>query len=150
MRLIHEDYMRHAIKLAKLAEQAGEVPIGALIVDDGEIIAEAYNAPIQNNDPSAHAEMIAIRRAGDALHNYRLVNTTLYVTLEPCMMCVGAIVHARIQQVVFGAYDLRAGAVESQTRLFEAPFLNHRVAWEGGVLSGECASLLQAFFKQRR
>ncbi|MGR9051696.1 MAG: tRNA adenosine(34) deaminase TadA [Gammaproteobacteria bacterium] len=143
-------WMRHALRLAQRAEDHGEVPIGAVIVKDGVCIAEGWNSPIAENDPSAHAEMVAIRKAGNALNNYRLVGTTLYVTLEPCVMCMGAIVHARIQRLVFGATDTKRGAVKSVLNLADAPFLNHRVDCAGGVLEDVCGELLKDFFKARR
>lgn len=143
-------WMRHAIRLAQRAEEQGEVPVGALLVRDGECIAEGWNQPIQLHDPSAHAEMQALRRAGQRLQNYRLLDTTLYVTLEPCVMCMGAIAHARVKRLVFGAYDPKRGAVCHALQLAEAPFLNHRVEWTGGVLERSCSELLSDFFKARR
>lgn len=142
--------MRHAIRLAQRAEQQGEVPVGALLVHDDRCIAEGWNMPIQANDPTAHAEMMALRKAGAALQNYRLVGATLYVTLEPCVMCMGAIAHARVKRLVFGAYDPKRGAVCHALQLSDAPFLNHRVDWQGGVFERECGELLSDFFKRRR
>jgi tRNA(adenine34) deaminase len=142
--------MRRALDLARLAEQAGEVPVGAVLVKDGEAVAEGWNCPIATNDPTAHAEIVALRAGGLALGNYRLVDSTLYVTLEPCAMCMTAIVHARVKRLVFGAYDPKRGAVCSALRLAEADFLNHKVQWEGGVLEGESAALLTGFFRRRR
>ncbi len=142
--------MRHAIRLAQRAEQQGEVPIGALLVQDGHCIAEGWNQPIQSHDPTAHAEIVAIRKAGRIVENYRLIDTTLYVTLEPCVMCMGAIAHARIKRLVFGAYDPKRGAVCHALQLSDAPFLNHRVEWSGGVLEQNSAEILTDFFKARR
>jgi len=142
--------MRHAFRLAERAEALGEVPIGAVVVRDDRCIAEGWNRPIGLNDPTAHAEIIALREAGRAVGNYRLIDATLYVTLEPCVMCMGAISHARIKRLVFGAFDPKRGAVCHALSLTDAPFLNHRVAWRGGVLEAECSDLLKAFFKARR
>ncbi len=144
------EWMRHAIRLAQRAEQQGEVPVGALLVQGERCIAEGWNQPIQLNDPTAHAEIVALRKAGQALNNYRLIDTTLYVTLEPCVMCMGAIAHARVTRLVFGAYDPKRGAVCHALQLSDAPFLNHRVEWLGGVLEADCADLLSDFFKARR
>ena len=148
--LLDQQWMRHAIRLAQRAEDQGEVPVGAVLVKDGRCIAEGWNKPIQAHDPTAHAEMLAIRQAGLAVENYRLTDTTLYVTLEPCVMCMGAISHARIKRLVFGAFDPKRGAVCSALSLTEAPFLNHSVAWQGGVLEDECSNLLIDFFQARR
>lgn len=145
-----EEWMRYAIRLAERAENHGEVPVGAVLVKDEICIAEGWNCPIGSNDPTAHAEMTAIREAGRYLNNYRLVDTTLYVTLEPCVMCMGAIAHARIRTLVFGAVDPVRGAVCSAVQLAEAGFLNHRVAWRSGVLADCCGQLLKDFFKSRR
>lgn len=142
--------MRHAIRLAQRAESQNEVPVGAVLVYEGRCIAEGWNQPIQTHDPTAHAEMVALRKAGRVLNNYRLIDTTLYVTLEPCVMCMGAIAHARVKRLVFGAYDPKRGAVCHALQLSDAPFLNHRVAWSGGVLEPDCAELLSDFFKVRR
>lgn len=142
--------MRYAIRLAQRAEQQGEVPIGAVLVKDDQCIAEGWNMPIANHDPTAHAEIIAVRRAGIALENYRLCDATLYVTLEPCVMCMGAISHARINRLVFGAFDPKRGAVCNALSLSDASFLNHRVNWTGGVLEEECGELLKDFFRARR
>lgn len=147
---VDEQWMRHAIRLAQRAEAQGEVPVGAVIVKEDRCIAEGWNQPIQLHDPSAHAEMLAIRQAATAIQNYRLGEVTLYVTLEPCVMCMGVISNARIKRIVFGAYDVKRGAVCNALGLTDAPFLNHRVDWLGGVLETECASLLQDFFKRRR
>lgn len=142
--------MRHAFRLAQRAEAMGEVPVGAVIVKDEVCIAEGWNRPIASHDPSAHAEMLAIREAGMVLKNYRLTGTTLYVTLEPCVMCMGAIVHARIERLVFAAKDPKRGAVCSAINLSESPILNHRVAWRCGVLKDECSEMLKDFFQARR
>lgn len=142
--------MRHALRLAQRAEEQGEVPVGAVLVKNQQCIAEGWNVPIQSHDPSAHAEMMAIRRAGLVLENYRLTGSTLYVTLEPCVMCMGAISHARIERLVFGAFDPKRGAVCNALSLTEADFLNHKVVWQGGVLEQPCSSLLIDFFKVKR
>ncbi|MBS4049970.1 MAG: tRNA adenosine(34) deaminase TadA [Methylomonas sp.] len=145
-----EEWMRHALRLAQRAEQQGEVPVGAVLVRDERCIAEGWNQPIQLHDPTAHAEMQTLRKAGPAIENYRLVDTTLYVTLEPCVMCMGAIAHARVKRLVFGAYDPKRGAVCHALQLSDAPFLNHKIDWLGGVLQADCAELLTDFFKARR
>ena len=142
--------MREALALAAEGALLGEVPVGALLVRDGEVIGRGFNCPISGHDPSAHAEMVAIRAAAQAAGNYRLPGSTLYVTLEPCSMCAGLIVHARIGRVVFGALEPKAGMAQSQGRFFEQGFLNHRLLIEGGVLAEECGAMLQAFFKGRR
>lgn len=144
------DWMQHALRLAQRAELQGEVPVGALLVHEDRCIAEGWNQPIQTNDPTAHAEVVALRKAGQVLQNYRLIDTTLYVTLEPCVMCMGAIAHARVKRLVFGAFDPKRGAVCHALQLSDAPFLNHRVEWAGGVLEQSCAELLTDFFKARR
>ena len=143
-------YMARALELAGQARQAGEVPVGAVVVRDGEILGEGYNQPIAGHDPCAHAEIIALRAAGLAARNYRLDGCSIYVTLEPCVMCAGAITHARCARLVFGAEDPRAGAVHSRYSVIAQPQLNHRVDWRGGVMAQECAALLQAFFDERR
>lgn len=145
-----EDWMWHAFRLAQRAEQQGEVPVGAVLVKDDYWIAEGWNQPIQTHDPTAHAEMQALRMAGRSLQNYRLIDTTLYVTLEPCVMCMGAIAHARVKRLVFGAFDPKRGAVCNALQLSDAAFLNHRIDWLGGVLQANCAELLTDFFKARR
>lgn len=145
-----EEWMRHALRLAQRAEQQCEVPVGAVLVRDERCIAEGWNQPIQLHDPTAHAEMQALRKAGQAIENYRLIDTTLYVTLEPCVMCMGAIAHARVKRLVFGAYDPKRGAVCHALQLSDAPFLNHKIDWLGGVLQADCAELLTDFFKARR
>jgi tRNA(adenine34) deaminase len=147
---IDEVWMRHAIRLAQRAEQQGEVPVGAIVVKDNLCIAEGWNIPICSHDPTAHAEVVAMRGAGIHIENYRLTEATLYVTLEPCVMCIGAMSHARIKRLVFGAYDVKRGAVCSALSLTDASFLNHKISWDGGVLETECADLLRDFFKARR
>ncbi len=146
-----EAWMRYAIRLAQRAEQRGEVPVGAVLVDAaGDCLAEGWNSPILQHDPSCHAEIMAIRQGGKTLENYRLTDTTLYVTLEPCVMCMGAIMHARIQRLVFGAYDPQRGAVCHALQLADADFLNHKTDWQGGVLEAECSRLLKDFFQSKR
>jgi tRNA(adenine34) deaminase len=146
----HEQYMQLAIELAKTAGQSGEVPVGAIVVKNGKVIGRGSNAPIQLNDPSAHAEMLAIRDAAKTLGNYRLVDCTLYVTLEPCAMCAGVIQHARIDNVIFGASDPKTGACGSVVNLMAEEKLNHHAKIEGGVLAEACGALLSAFFRERR
>lgn len=147
---VDEYWMQHALQLARQAQQQGEVPVGALIVRDDKIIGQGYNQPITNHDPSAHAEIIALRDAGQNIKNYRLIETTLYVTLEPCVMCIGAILHARINKLVFGAIDPKRGAVCSALQLTHAEFSNHHVEWRSGVLEQACSELITAFFQARR
>ena len=144
------EFMQLALEQAALAEASGEVPVGAVLVHDGEVIAAAGNAPIGLHDPSAHAEMRVIRAAGQALQNYRLNNTTLYVTLEPCPMCAGALVNARVSRLVYGAQDFKAGACGTVYDLVRSPELNHRMDVLGGVREEECRKLLQDFFRERR
>jgi tRNA(adenine34) deaminase len=143
-------FMRAALERAAAAAAAGEVPVGAVLVRDELIIASGANAPIASHDPTAHAEIAALRAGGRALGSYRLTDTTLYVTLEPCLMCASAIVHARVRRLVFGAWDPHAGGAGSLANVFALPGLNHRVDVFGGVLMEECARLLQEFFEQRR
>lgn len=143
-------FMRAALELAHSAEQAGEVPVGAVVVKDGAIIGRGFNSPISRHDPSAHAEMLALREAARYLDNYRLVDCELFVTLEPCVMCVGAMFHARIARVVFGAHDFKTGACGSVLNLFADTRLNHHAEIVGGVLSEECGKLLSDFFAARR
>jgi tRNA(adenine34) deaminase len=145
-----EAWMRHAIRLAQRAEQQGEVPVGAVLVFENRCIGEGWNQPIQSHDPSAHAEIVALRKAGNVLQNYRLIDTTLYVTLEPCVMCMGAIAHARVKRLVFGAADPKRGAVCHALQLADAAFLNHHIIWRQGVLAEDCAELLTGFFRERR
>jgi len=144
------EWMRHAMRLAQRAAEQGEVPVGAVLVKDGVVIAEGWNRPIGLHDPTAHAEIMAMRAGSLALANYRLLGTTLYVTLEPCVMCAGAILHARVQRLVFGARDPKAGAVDSVYDIIARPQLNHVVAWQGGLLEAECGALLRDFFRARR
>ncbi len=143
-------FMARAFELAREAESAGEVPVGALIVKAGTIIAEGWNRPISTHDPSAHAEMIAMRAAAQRLQNYRLLDTTLYVTLEPCAMCAGAMVHARVRRLVFAASDPRAGAAGSVFNVVQHPALNHRLEYVGGVMGEDCSAMLRSFFLKRR
>jgi tRNA(adenine34) deaminase len=145
-----ERFVRHALGLARAAQALGEVPVGAVLVRAGTIVGEGYNRPISNRDPSAHAEILALRAAAAATGNYRLAGTTLYVTLEPCVMCAGAILHARVARVVFGAFDPRAGAAGSVFDVLGTTKLNHRVDVSGGVLAAECGALLQEFFRAKR
>jgi tRNA(adenine34) deaminase len=142
--------MRQALDLARQAAAAGEVPVGAVVVIEERIAGRGANAPIANNDPTAHAEMLALREASQTLRNYRLEGATLYVTLEPCVMCAGALVAARVQRLVFGTRDLRFGGVRSKFRLADSELLNHRVEIVEGVLAPECVELLQSFFESRR
>ena len=135
---------------AQAAQRDGEVPVGAVVVLDGAVVGEGCNQPIGAHDPTAHAEIVAIRAAARQLGNYRLTGATLYVTIEPCQMCVGAMVHARVARVVFGAREPKAGALESAMRAHEHPSLNHRLAASGGVLEAECRAVMQAFFAERR
>ncbi len=145
-----EHWMQIALEQAQLAAAAGEVPVGAVLVKDDEIVATGFNQPISSCDPTAHAEVVALRGAAQALSNYRIPDCTLYVTIEPCAMCAGAMVHARVKRLVFGAPEPRAGAVISSLRLLEGAQLNHRVAVTGGVLAEQCAEVMQTFFRQRR
>ncbi len=146
----HLPFMSRALELAREAQAAGEVPVGAVIVKDGVIIAEGSNRPIGGNDPTAHAEIVAMRAAANVVGSYRLLNTTLYVTLEPCAMCAGAMVHARVGRVVYGATDPRAGAAGSVFNIVQSAALNHRVEVEGGVRGEDCGKLLRDFFVARR
>ncbi|MDF2487881.1 MAG: CMP/dCMP deaminase zinc-binding [Pseudomonas sp.] len=145
-----QEFMRLALELAAEGAALGEVPVGAVLVQHGQVIGRGFNRPISGSDPSAHAEMVAIRAAAQAASNYRLPRSTLYVTLEPCSMCAGLIVHSRVSRVVYGALEPKAGVVQSQGRFFEQGFLNHRVMFEGGVLAEECGRILSEFFKARR
>ena len=150
MDVTHDGWMREALVEAGRARDAGEVPVGAVVVVDGDIVGRGFNQPIGAQDPTAHAEVIAIREAARALQNYRLVGATLYVTIEPCLMCVGAMVHARIATVVFGAPEPKAGAVVSACQAHLLPSLNHRLDVIGGVLEEDCRTVIQQFFRQRR
>lgn len=145
-----EIFMRAALELAGQAEVAGEVPVGAVVVKDGEVVGRGFNAPISRHDPSAHAEMMALRDAAQRLGNYRLVGCELYVTLEPCMMCSGAIMHARVARVVYGARDPKTGACGSVLDAFAELRLNHHATVTGGVLAEECGTMLSNFFARRR
>ena len=146
----HEGIMKLALQEADLAYRKGEVPVGALLTLRGEILARAHNCTISLNDPTAHAEILVIRQAAERLGNYRLAGTTLYVTLEPCIMCAGAIIQARVGEVVFGASDPKAGGVSSLYRILEDPRLNHAVAVIAGVLGEECSEILSRFFQEKR
>lgn len=146
----HEQFMQCAIEQALEAQKQGEVPIGAVIVQNDEIIARGYNQSIKSNDPSTHAEIVAMRAAGLALKNHRLNNCDLYVTLEPCSMCAGAMVHARIRKLYFAASDTKSGAVHSCTHSFAYTFFNHNVEAEGGILADKASKILKDFFKARR
>ncbi|MBU3623567.1 tRNA adenosine(34) deaminase TadA [Polynucleobacter sp. AP-Latsch-80-C2] len=143
-------FMQQAIEQAQLAALAGEVPVGAVLVRDGQVISTAFNKPIANHDPSAHAEMLALRQAADAEQNYRLPGTTLYVTLEPCTMCAGAMLHARVDRVVYGAPDPKTGAAGSVVDVFASKQINHQTSVNGGIMAEECGQLLKTFFKERR
>jgi tRNA(adenine34) deaminase len=145
-----EFFMRQALMQAREAASRGEVPVGAVVVVDGAVEGAGFNQPIGSNDPTAHAEVVALRAAAGRLRNYRLVGASLYVTIEPCQMCVGAMVHARIARVVYGAPEPKAGAIESAMRAHEHPALNHRLAAVGGVLEAECRAVIQEFFQGRR
>ncbi len=147
---MHEKWMELAFQQALLAEKIDEVPVGAVLVQDDQLIASAHNQPISNNDPTAHAEIQLLRKAGKALNNYRFPNTTLYVTLEPCTMCLGAMIHARISHVVFGAYDQKTGVCGSCIDLSVSKCFNHLIDTQGGVLENQCKDLLQHFFKNKR
>jgi tRNA(adenine34) deaminase len=146
----HESFMREALALAQEAHAAGEVPVGAVAVCDGVVMGRGFNRPISSADPTAHAEVIALREAARALGNYRLTGCQLYVTLEPCAMCVGAMLHARLAQVVFGARDPKTGACGSVVDLPGVASLNHHTRFEGGVLAEECGAILRKFFAERR
>ena len=143
-------FMEAALALAQEARERQEVPVGAVVVVDGAIVGRGYNQPIGSQDPTAHAEIVAIRQAAQGIGNYRLTSATLYVTIEPCQMCVGAMVHARIARLVYGAPEPKAGAIESAMQAHEHPALNHRLAVTGRVLEDECRDVMQAFFKERR
>ncbi len=145
-----EHFMQLALDQAKLGGLRGEVPVGAVVVQEGEVVGSGFNCPISTRDPSAHAEMVAIRAAAARLENYRLPGSTLYVTLEPCSMCAGLIVHSRIARVIYGTTEPKAGVAVSRGQFFQQDFLNHRVLVEGGVLAEACSSLLSDFFKARR
>lgn len=145
-----EYWMQTALSLARRAASVGEVPVGAVLVKDGVVLGEGWNQPLGSRDPSAHAEIVALRQAGLATDNYRLSGSTLYVTIEPCTMCVGAMVHARVERLVFGAREPRSGAVCSHFALLEAGVYNHQLVWTEGVLADECATVMRDFFRARR
>lgn len=147
---MHERYMREALELARRAAAEGEVPVGALMVVDGIVVGRGFNSPIARHDPTAHAEILALREAAQATGNYRIEDATLYATLEPCAMCAGALVTARVRRLVFGARDLRFGGVRSKFRIADSELLNHRVEVVEGPLAPECVELLQEFFAGRR
>ncbi len=147
---MHDLFMQEALSLARQAAEAGEVPVGAVVVAAGQVVGRGANSPVSTHDPTAHAEILALREAARASGNYRLENATLYVTLEPCVMCAGALVAARIRTLVFGTRDLRFGGVRSKFRLADSEILNHRVEIVEGVLAAECVELLQRFFEARR
>jgi tRNA(adenine34) deaminase len=147
---LDRQFMQQALSQAKLAAAAGEVPVGAVLVRDGQIISTGFNQPITNSDPSAHAEMMALRAAAQSESNYRLPGTTLYVTLEPCTMCAGAMLHARVERVVFGAADPKTGASGSVLNVFSEKQINHQTQVEGGIMGEECGQVLRDFFKERR
>lgn len=147
----HDHYwMQRAYELAHEACRLNEVPVGAVLVLENQLIGVGHNQPISNEDPTAHAEIVAIRQGAAKLSNYRLLNTTLYVTLEPCMMCAGAMVHARIGKLIYGASDPKAGAIESKIAALDHVFLNHRISYKGGLMQTECGHLLSDFFKDKR
>lgn len=143
-------WMQRALELAKRAEQEDEVPVGAVLVREDELLGEGWNSPISHNDPTAHAEILALRQASEKVGNYRLPGTTLYVTLEPCVMCAGAMIHARIERLVFGAFDPKTGAAGSVFDTLISDKHNHRVEIHGGVMEKECGELLRQFFRKRR
>jgi tRNA(adenine34) deaminase len=147
---LDRQFMQQALEQARLAAAAGEVPVGAILVRDGHVISRGFNKPISNHDPSAHAEMMALRAAAQAEANYRLPGTTLYVTLEPCTMCAGAMLHARIDRVVFGASDPKTGAAGSVLNIFSERQINHQTQVDGGIMSEDCGEVLRQFFKERR
>jgi tRNA(adenine34) deaminase len=147
---LDRQFMQQALEQAGLAALAGEVPVGAVIVRNGEVIARAFNQPITTHDPSAHAEILALRQAALSEENYRLPGTTLYVTLEPCTMCAGAMLHARVDRIVYGATDPKTGAAGSVLDVFSSKQINHQTVVEGGVMAQECGQLLRNFFKERR
>ncbi len=147
---LDRQFMQQALEQAGLAALAGEVPVGAVMVCNGEVIARAFNQPITKHDPSAHAEMLALRQAALSAENYRLPSTTLYVTLEPCTMCAGAMLHARVDRIVYGAADPKTGAAGSVLDVFSSKQINHQTVVEGGVMAQECGQLLRNFFKERR
>jgi tRNA(adenine34) deaminase len=150
MRSVDDEFMRLALGEAEAARQSGEVPVGAIVVFDGKVIGRGRNMVIGSSDPTAHAEIVALREAAIALNNYRLTGAALYSTIEPCAMCAGAIVHARIERLVYGAVDPKAGAVETFFQICSTDFLNHRVIVEGGILEADCRAMIQSFFREKR
>ena len=150
MQSTDDEFMRLALGEAEAARQSGEVPVGAIVVLDGKVIGRGRNMVIGSSDPTAHAEIVALREAASALNNYRLTGAALYSTIEPCAMCAGAIVHARIERLVYGAVDPKAGAVETFFQICSTDFLNHRVIVEGGILEAECRAMIQSFFREKR
>ncbi|MFZ5724164.1 MAG: tRNA adenosine(34) deaminase TadA [Pseudomonadota bacterium] len=150
MNTADETFMRRALELARAGAARGEVPVGAVVVQDGAIVGEGFNQPISGTDPTAHAEIVALRDAARRLGNYRLVDCTLYVTVEPCLMCCGALVHARVREVVYGTDEPKAGSARSRLAAFDLPHLNHRVLVRGGMLADESAALMSEFFRARR
>ncbi len=147
---VDQFWMQQALQLAQQAAAAGEVPVGALLLYQGQVVGRGYNQPISQQDPTAHAEIVALRQAGQALGNYRLLQTTLYVTLEPCCMCIGALIHSRIARLVYGAADPKTGAVHSLHQLLDHPQVNHRITVMAGILQEACAAQLMTFFRERR
>ncbi len=145
-----EYWMQLALQQAEKAAAMGEVPVGAVVVRDGEVIGEGYNQPISSHDPSAHAEVLALRDAAQRVGNYRLPNSTLYVTIEPCTMCAGTMIHARIGRLVYGATEPKAGMVESNPNIFQQPCYNHQLELRGGVLAQQCSEVISSFFRRRR
>ncbi|WP_261844081.1 tRNA adenosine(34) deaminase TadA [Aliamphritea ceti] len=145
-----EKWMAYALELADKASERGEVPVGAVVVRDGEILGEGWNQPISGHDPCAHAEVIALRNAAANITNYRLVDATLYVTIEPCTMCAGAIIHSRVKRLVFGATEPKAGAIVSNGQLLDQPWMNYRVEYQGGILAESCSAAISTFFQRRR
>ncbi|RLM30374.1 tRNA adenosine(34) deaminase TadA [Brenneria salicis] len=145
-----EYWMRHALTLARRAQDEGEVPVGAVLVLDNQAIGEGWNRPIGHHDPTAHAEVMALRQGGQVLQNYRLLNATLYVTLEPCIMCAGAMIYSRIGRLVYGAADEKTGAAGSLVDILRHPGMNHQINIEAGLLADECSAMLSAFFRMRR
>jgi tRNA(adenine34) deaminase len=150
MRKADDEFMRLALGEAEAARQSGEVPVGAIVVFDGKVIGRGRNMVIGSSDPTAHAEIVALREAASALNNYRLAGAALYSTIEPCAMCAGAIVHARIERLVYGAVDPKAGAVETFFQICSTDFLNHRGIVEGGILEADCRAMIQSFFREKR
>ena len=150
MSLTEKDFMTAALALAREARERGEVPVGAVVVQNGSIVGEGFNQPISSHDPTAHAEIVALRDAARRAGNYRLTGADVYVTIEPCQMCVGAMIHARVGRVIYGTREPKAGAIESAMRAHEHPSLNHRMTAVGGVMEDECRDVIQAFFRERR